>query len=137
MTHRLLASLLAWAALASCAQPTPSVPAPSTSPGEAARLEHELRTLIGPAACNSNAQCRTVAVGAKACGGPSGFLAWSTEGTDAARVTDLAARQAAAQRRENEAGRLVSNCAMVTDPGAACVAGRCRLGSSNPALQSR
>src|SRR5262249_4053524 len=132
---RLLAAFCAWAALASCAQPTPpTVPAPA---GEAARLERELRTLIGPAARHSNAQCRTVAVGAKACGGPSAYLAWSTEGTDAARLTDLAARQAAAQRRENEAGRLVSNCALVADPGAACVARRCQLGSSNPALQSR
>jgi len=124
--HHWLAAFLAGAALTSCAQPA-SAPAP-----ESVRLDHELRALIGPAACSMSAQCRTVAIGAKACGGPSAYLAWSTEGTDAARLADLAARQAAAHRRENEAGRLVSNCAMVNDPGAACVAGRCQLAPPGP-----
>ena len=124
--HRWFAAFFAWVALTSCAQPAP---APVL---ESARLERELRALIGPAACSTGAQCRTVAVGAKACGGPSAYLAWSTEDTDAARLADLAARQAAAQRRENEAGRLVSNCALVTDPGAACVAGRCQLAPPGP-----
>lgn len=119
----LLAPLLACAALTSCAQ-TP--PAPATEP-ESARLGRELRALIGPAACSADAQCRTVAVGAKACGGPAGYLAWSTQGTDAEQLEALAKRQAAAQRREVEASGLRSNCAMVTDPGAACVAGRCQL----------
>lgn len=136
MSLRLFAALLASAALASCAQPAPPVPAASAAPQESARLERELRTLIGPASCSADSQCRTVAIGAKACGGPSGYLAWSTEGTDAARLAELAARQSAAQRRENEAGRRVSNCIFVTDPGARCVAGRCQLTSpvqSSPA----
>lgn len=93
------------------------------------RLGRELRELVGPAACRSDAQCRSLPVGAKACGGPAGFLAWSTDGTDAARLQALAARQAAAQRREQEASGMRSNCAVVADPGAACVAGRCQLAS--------
>jgi len=122
--HRLPALALAWVALASCAQ-TP--PAPAASEPESARLGRELRELIGPAACSSDAQCRSLPVGAKACGGPAGYLAWSTQRTDAARLQALATKQADAQRRENEASGLRSNCAMVADPGAACVAGHCRL----------
>jgi len=121
--HRLLAPVLAWVALASCAQ-TPAAPEP-----ESARLAREMRELIGPAACSSDAQCRSLPVGAKACGGPAGYLAWSTQGTDAARLQALATKQADAQRRENEASGLRSNCAMLADPGAACVAGHCRLGA--------
>lgn len=119
--HRLLAPVLAWVALASCAQ------TPAASEPESARLARELRELIGPAACSSDAQCRSLPVGAKSCGGPAGYLAWSTQRTDAARLQALAAKQADAQRRENEAAGLRSNCAMVADPGAACVAGHCRL----------
>ena len=59
----LLAATLACAALASCAQ-TP--PAPAASEPESARLGRELRTLIGPARCSADAQCRTVPVGAMA-----------------------------------------------------------------------
>lgn len=89
------------------------------------RLARDLRSLIGPANCSSDAQCRTVAVGAKACGGPAGYWAWSTQGTDAELLQTLARRQAEAHRREIEASGMRSNCALATDPGAACVAGRC------------
>lgn len=132
MLHRLLVLLLASAALASCAQTTPPRPvsAASAPETESARLASELRALIGPAACSADAQCRTVAVGAKACGGPAGYLAWSIEGTDAARVTDLAARQSQAQRREVQTHGLRSNCAVVTDPGAVCLASRCQLATA-------
>ncbi|KQV88239.1 hypothetical protein [Pelomonas sp. Root1237] len=129
--HRLLAPLLAWAALASCAQtppPAPTTPAASAAAEtESVRLGRELRALIGPAACKADAQCRTIAVGAKACGGPAGYLAWSSESTDAQRLAEIATRQAQAHKREIEASGMLSNCAMVADPGAACVAGRCQL----------
>ncbi|MFT7722134.1 MAG: hypothetical protein QM788_04810 [Roseateles sp.] len=123
--YRFIAFLLASAALSSCAQTPPPPPEP-----ESVRLARELRALIGDAACTSDAQCRTLPVGAKACGGPAGYLAWSTAGTDAQRLAALAARQREAHRRENEASGLRSNCAVVMDPGAACVAGRCQLSSS-------
>lgn len=125
--HRLIVTtLLAWAALSSCAQTPPTPPAASAEP-ESMRLARELRTLIGPAACSSDAQCRTVPVGAKACGGPSAYLAWSTSGTDAQQLKELAGRQSAAEKREVAASGMLSNCAMVMDPGAACVAGHCQL----------
>jgi hypothetical protein len=133
---RLLASALVCAALSSCAQTPPTPPAASASPAppsagaaetESARLSRELRALIGPAACTADAQCRSLPVGAKACGGPAGYLAWSTEGTDAQRMTDLAARQATAQQREIVASGMRSNCAIAVDPGAVCMAGRCQL----------
>lgn len=126
--HTLLATLLATTALASCAQP-PSAPAEP----ESQRLSRELRTLIGPAACTADSQCRSLPVGAKACGGPAGYWAWSTQDGDAQRITDLAARQAAAQRKENEANSMRSNCALAVDPGAACVAGRCQLSPAGAA----
>lgn len=130
--HRLLAPLLACTALVSCAQTPPplTTAASAVAETESARLGRELRELIGPASCSSDAQCRTVAVGAKACGGPSGYLAWSTQATDARAVASLAERQAAAQRRELAASGLRSNCAVVSDPGAACVAQRCVLAAT-------
>jgi hypothetical protein len=127
-THRLLAPLLAWGALTSCAQ-TPPAPPAAPSEAESVRLGRELRALIGPATCSRDSHCHTQAVGAKACGGPAGYLAWSTQHTDPTRLGVLADRQAEAQRRELEAGGLRSNCALVSDPGAACVAGRCQLKS--------
>lgn len=128
--HRLFVPLLACVALASCAQTPPTPPASgatATVEAESVRLGRELRMLIGPAACSANTQCRTVPVGAKACGGPAGYLAWSAQSTDAARLAEVATRQAQAHKREIEASGMLSNCAMLADPGAACVAGRCQL----------
>ena len=128
--------MLACAALASCAQPKPN-PEPakpasvdSTAPADSAQLASELRALIGPAACSSDAQCRTVAIGAKACGGPSAYLAWSTRNTDAERVAALARRQSEAQHRELVSSGMRSTCSVVSDPGASCFAGRCQLVAS-------
>jgi len=123
---QLLACALACMALASCAQ-TPPPSAPET---ESARLAGELRALIGPASCSTDSQCRTVAVGAKACGGPAGYWAWSTQSTDAMALNALAERQAQAQRREVATNGMRSNCMLAIDTGAACVAGRCQLKAS-------
>lgn len=124
--HRLIASLLTGVALASCAQTQPAMPAAAPKP-ESERLALELRTLIGPAACSADAQCRTVPVGAKACGGPGGYWAWSSAGVDEARLRDLAQRQSQAAAAENTRSGMLSNCAIVADPGARCEASRCVL----------
>jgi len=122
--QHLLAALLVSATLASCAQTPPAASAPEP---ESQRLSRELQAAIGTAACTADSQCSSLAVGAKACGGPAGYLAWSSVGTDAARVKDLAARLTTAQQREIAASGLRSNCAFVSDPGAVCLAGRCQL----------
>jgi len=129
---RLFATFFVSAALASCAQTAPPTPAlaraaASAPQGESERLSQELQAAIGTAACTADDQCRSLAVGAKACGGPARYVAWSTQGTDAARVTELASRVTEAQRRENATSGVRSNCAFVADPGAACMAGRCQL----------
>jgi hypothetical protein len=131
----LSALLLAVAALPGCAQTPPapkSASTPASAPArvaepESARLAREMQALIGTAACSSDAQCRTLPVGAKACGGPAGYWAWSSVGTDEARLRELARKQADVHKREIEASGMLSNCRVVTDPGAACVAGRCQL----------
>lgn len=122
---RLLAALLGATALASCAQTPAEAPKPAEPASQ--RLARELRVAIGPATCTADAQCRTIAIGAKACGGPAGYWAWSTQGTNTQAVQDLATRQARAEREELLASGRQSNCAMVSDPGARCDAGRCVL----------
>ena len=118
---RLGISMFSGAAFASCAQ----TPAPRLA--ESVRLATELRALVGDARCQTDQQCRSLAVGHKACGGPSGYLAWSVIGTDVDKLTELAARQARAERVEQETIGILSDCAVVMDPGAFCGVGRCQL----------
>jgi len=119
-------------AAASPSNPTTSA-APKAEPASA-QLWREIKAEIGDAECDGPQQCHTIGVGAKACGGPEGYLAWSSKTTDGKKLKSLVERHSAARDEENRRSGMASNCAIPQDPGAACVAepsGRkvCKLNS--------
>ncbi len=97
-------------------------PASAQEQASSAALLTQIREAIGAAPCTQTAQCRTLAVGAKACGGPEAYLAWSTRYSDESRLNALAARHRTLRESENAASQTRSNCLAVTDPGAVCQA---------------
>jgi hypothetical protein len=88
----------------------------------------QLRALIGNAACTDTAQCRTVPVGARGCGGPEMYLPWSTTQTRDDALQALAGRYKAERQAQIQASGEVSDCRFAVDPGAVCRAGACQLG---------
>ena len=101
--------------------PSSSSPAKAASaPRAADASKSTVQALIGDAVCESDAQCDTIAVGAKACGGPEAYLPWSSLRTDATALQAAASREAAVARAAVSARGMVSNCAMLVDPGAYC-----------------
>ncbi|WP_312437869.1 hypothetical protein [Janthinobacterium sp.] len=117
------ASLVLLAASACTATP-PVTPAPA--PG-GANLAEQIKAEVGDAACDAPQQCQTLAIGAKACGGPERYLAWSNKSSDGKTLKALAQAQADASRKLQQSDGMMSTCAIVTDPGATCQAGRCVL----------
>jgi hypothetical protein len=111
-------------AFAACAAEPVAVPTRPGAPGPQMRSSAELLEAIereiGNAACETSAQCRTIGVGAKACGGPEAYLAWSTMVSDAVRLAELVARQREARRLQVERSGRVSDCRVTPDPGAVC-----------------
>ena len=107
---------------------TPVQDAPP-APGNASLLA-QIQAEVGAAACDSTQQCQTIAIGAKACGGPERYLAWSSKGYDGKKLKALAQAQAEASRKQQQADGMMSTCSIVTDPGATCEAGRCVLQKS-------
>lgn len=103
------------------------------NPGGSKTLS-ELRALGRVAECTSDQQCRTVAMGAKSCGGPEGFMVYSTVNASPEKVNALAERYRKERVAENKASGMVSDCRMLMDPGAQCKAGSCQLGGPNGAL---
>lgn len=79
-----------------------------------------IHALIDDGGCGNDRQCRTVAVGTKACGGPELYLAWSSRNVDPAALNVAVARYRSAAPLD-PVGR-VSTCSIVVDPGAHCVA---------------
>lgn len=115
------AGLLSLTGLCSCASE------PTDATASATQLSHKIDALVGDAACDSAAQCRTIAVGAKPCGGPERYVAWSTARTDERQLKDAVAKHAQRRQADNQASHMASNCMMVTDPGASCRAQRCSV----------
>lgn len=100
-------------------------PAPSAANSSTTSLMRDIALEIGDAVCDTDAQCRTIGVGAKACGGPEGYLAWSGKGDNTGsgkgtRLSELAAAHSAARQAENERSGMRSNCSVTPDPGAVC-----------------
>ena len=85
-------------------------------------------TLASASACTVDTECHSVAVGAKACGGPTGYRAYSSKTVSTASVDALAQHErdlaAQAARESHE----VSTCFMLADPGARCEQNKCVTG---------
>jgi hypothetical protein len=118
---------------APAAAPAPVVAAAAAAatPAAPAGLMQQLQAEIGSAACDTNAQCKTVAIGHKACGGPEGYLAYSIKSGDGAKVARLAADYSAQRKSQNAKSGMMSTCSVALDPGATCSAGRCVPGGGD------
>lgn len=134
------AALLCLLGACSAAAPADSPATASTPPAAAtpaptpAAQRERILGLVGEARCDADAQCRTLPMGSKPCGGPESYLAWSSQQTPAEPLQTLAAQYAAARRAEAQRLGLLSNCMVVTDPGARCIAQHCVLRSATSAL---
>jgi hypothetical protein len=88
----------------------------------------EIKTMIGQAKASDVKQCRKVAFGYKACGGPASYLIYSVVGLDEALLLEKVAQYNALDEAETRRLGLISNCAMVTEPGVILEGGVCKAG---------
>jgi len=113
---------------------TAPVSTTTTAPGaDGGDALARMRALIGAASCTESSQCRTVAVGAQACGGPQAYLPYSQARTDEKALLALAGQHRAEVKARLADGGVMSICRHLPDPGAVCVSGSCQLGASSPA----
>ena len=108
-----------------------STPATQQAPatGDLAAVDAQLETTLNNAsACTADTECHSVAVGSKACGGPTGYRAYSSKTVSTASVEALAQheREVAAQAARDS--HQVSPCFMLADPGARCEKNKCMTG---------
>ena len=107
---------------------SPRTAASSGDRAAEAAILAKINAAIAQAPCQSDDQCRTIGLGATACGGPAAWRPWSTQTAgngDGLRA--LTEQYAALQReRQSQDGR-VSTCRYIPNPGAQCQAQRCVL----------
>jgi hypothetical protein len=101
--------------------------------GEAGATLARIQALIGKASCSGDTECRTLALGSAACGGPMRYLAWSAAETNESALRALGDAYREQQRAAAAAGAAgrVSNCRYQMDPGATCRAGACVPGGGD------
>lgn len=119
-----LMALLLTAALSLACQAQGAASAAATP--ESALLQR-ITAEVGAAACTSSAECRTLPIGSKACGGPAGWMAWSASASRGDQLQAWSQELAERQRQRDQAEGRMSTCSVVPDPGAMCDAGRCVL----------
>ncbi|RZA29118.1 MAG: hypothetical protein EOP92_37915 [Lysobacteraceae bacterium] len=109
--------------------------APAAGSGSGDTLAR-IRALAGEASCTESGQCRTLPLGALACGGPESYLPYSTSRTDEKALRALGEQYKAERQAANAASGMMSICRHIPDPGAVCVSGSCQLGASSPSAAS-
>jgi hypothetical protein len=129
--------LVTGCALAQTQTPAPAPAGSSAAPvakQDTEGLYRSIRETVGDAACTANEQCRTLPIGHKACGGPEGYLVWSSAATSESRLRALVDSYNQARKRDVQQSGRVSDCSMMADPGARCDAGRCVPAGRSPAV---
>ena len=91
------------------------------------KLYHEIDSLATLHPCTDSDEWRFTAVGEKACGGPAGYIAYSTQ-SDTAALLNKVANYTSFQRTYNEKWNVVSDCMFLAAPnGVACEDGEPKL----------
>ena len=96
-----------------------------TPPQTVEEARARIDSAIGGAEASALSQCALVAVGARPCGGPRAYLAYSTTETDSAALAALVAVYDRMDRERNEAEGIVSTCELMQPPDLALENGRC------------
>jgi hypothetical protein len=108
-------------------KPEPKFKASAMPVGSATTPELWRRVLAANAdlRCDDGSQCHSLGVGAKACGGPEHYLAWSSKNSDGAELQERVKQHADARRADDKRQGMMSTCSVISDPGARCNAGQC------------
>ena len=89
-------------------------------------LSNLIHAEIGDASCTNNDQCKALAMGNKACGGPQHYLAYSIKNTDVDKLLKLSEKHQQLSQKLNQLMGTVSDCAVVPKPVFVCLNNRCQ-----------
>lgn len=119
-TPTLLAVVLALAACRGAPAAAPTTAPAAAPPAAGATGLAGIEALIGAASCRRQEDCRVIGIGARACGGPEAYRAWSIIDSDERQLTEFVQQDAAARRAELERLGMRSTCALPPRPRVSC-----------------
>jgi len=117
-----------WAACLLAASPADA--APQSSDEEALETLHQqIVVLIGEPRCENIVHCRLLALGARPCGGPAEYLAYSSIVGKRDVLEAKAYEYSFLQEEVNRNRQAAGACVKLREPKLACTNGRCTLSS--------
>lgn len=90
------------------------------------RLEDQAKAIAKASGCSSSGQCRTAAVGNRACGGPRYYITYCAASTDSVALFRKLEEVAAAENQYNRKYQIVSTCEFRMPPPVGLSGGECR-----------
>lgn len=78
-------------------------------------LYNKIVSISESKSCTNSSQWKFTAIGSKACGGPSGYIAYSSE-INESEFLDLVAQYTKLQKEYNTKNNIGSDCAFVSPP---------------------
>jgi hypothetical protein len=93
------------------------------------RLSVEIMNIIKDKSCNTTVTgaCKTIAFGAKACGGPKEFLIYNSSQVDESLLIEKVKTYNKLQDEFNKREGVFSDCMVVIQPVVGCVDGNCAV----------
>jgi len=88
-------------------------------------IENEAKALVKTDGCSSADQCRTAAVGSRACGGPRYYLVYCAKTTDTVALFEKLEAISTAEQEFNKRYQVVSTCEFRMPPKVALVGSSC------------
>jgi len=91
----------------------------------------EFQDFIANKECDTSNQCQVIAVGSRACGGPSQYAIYSKKAVNSDKVQTLASKITVAEKSFNEINDMMSICQHLEEPAAQCVNNVCAKSVKN------
>jgi hypothetical protein len=92
-------------------------------------IHGEIINLIGEPRCANLVHCRILSLGARPCGGPSEYLAYSSITANGETLEAKAYEYSFLEEEVNRSKAAAGACEVLPEPRAACIGGRCSLSS--------
>lgn len=90
-----------------------------------AEMLTEINDLISDTSCSKDSKCKVMAYGDKACGGPVGFLVYSSGNVNENQLKDLVEEFTKLQSLMNDQYGYISDCSIPSPPDVSCLDGNC------------
>ncbi|ATC80672.1 MULTISPECIES: hypothetical protein [Pseudoalteromonas] len=88
-------------------------------------LNYDLNNIVSDNSCTASFQCKVLEVGARACGGPSKYVVYSTLNTSQEHAEEVAQKITQQQKAQNKAQGL-TDCSPVLEVQTLCINQQCQ-----------